>query len=171
MKRIAAAGVAFALALSACGSSGSDFVVQVGDRSVDVETFNAAFVAREGPDFEFDGTLSEDHATLWAEFVVNGLAVQQSLDEVGMNTDAAREVTTGMLDRAIEAGRMAELDRDSEEFQLIVDVLSPAQLILTDEQRIAVDESFWEIFAEAEVADWVGTLDTSTGEITPPSAS
>ncbi len=159
------------MALSACsGSSGSDVVVQVRDRTVDEDTFYGAFVAREGPDFEFDGTLPEEFATGWAEFVANGLAVQQSLEEVGMNTDAARESITGMLDRAIADGRMAELPEDSEEFQLIVDVLSPSQLVLTDEQRAAVDESFWEIFAEAEVADWLGTLDTETGEITPPSS-
>ena len=159
------------MALSACsGSSGSDVVVQVRDRTVDEDTFYGAFVAREGPDFEFDGTLPEEFATRWAEFVANGLAVQQSLEEVGMNTDVARETITGMLDRAIADGRMNELPEDSEEFQLIVDVLSPSQLVLTDEQRAAVDESFWEIFAEAEVADWLGTLDTETGEITPPSS-
>ena len=161
-------GVALALVVSACGASGSDPVVQVGDRVVDEDTFFGAFVAREGPDFEFDGTLDEDVAISWAEFVVNGLAVQQSLEESGLNSDLSRELTTDMLGRAIDDGRMAELEVESPEFQLIVDVLSPAQLNLTDEQRAALDENFAVIFEQAEVADWLGTLNTETGEITPP---
>ena len=69
----------------------------------------------------------------------------------------------------MDDGRMNVLEEDSAEFQLIVDVLSPAQLVLTDQQQAALDENFAEIFAEAEVADWLGTLNTETGEITPPS--
>ena len=161
--------VALALVLSACGgSSGSDVVVQVGDRVVDEDTFFAAFVAREGPDFEFEGSLPEDDAIRWAEFVVNGLAVQQALEVVDLNSELSRELTTDMLGRAIDAGRMAELATESDEFQLIVDVLAPTQLVLTDAQQAALDENRADFVAEAEVADWLGTLNTETGEITPP---
>lgn len=170
MIRRIAAGLALVLALSACaGSSGSDTVVQVGDRIVDEDTFFGAFVAREGPDFEFVGTLPEDDAIRWAEFVVNGLAVQQSLEQNDLNSQFARDQTADILTRAMDDGRMNVLEEDSAEFQLIVDVLSPAQLVLTDQQQAALDENFAEIFAEAEVADWLGTLNTETGEITPPS--
>ncbi len=168
MRRIAA-GLVLALALSACAGSGSEPVVQVGDRIVDEDTFFAAFVAREGPDFEFDGTLPEEDAIDWAEFVVNGLAVHQSLEASDLNSDLSRELTTEILGRAMADGRMLELEEGSPELQLIVDLLSPAQLVLTDQQFAALDGSLADIFAQAEVADWLGTLDPETGEITPPS--
>ena len=170
MIRRIAAGLALVLALSACaGSSDSDTVVQVGDRIIDEDTFFGAFVAREGPDFVFEGSLPEDDAIRWAEFVVNGLAVQQSLEQNDLNSQFARDQTADILTRAMDDGRMNVLEEESAEFQLIVDVLSPAQLVLTEPQQAALDENFAEIFATAEVADWLGTLNTETGEITPPS--
>ena len=144
-------------------------MVQVGDRIVDEDTFFGAFVAREGPDFVFEGSLPEDDAIRWAEFVVNGLAVQQSLEQNNLNSQFARDQTADILIRAMDDGRMNVLEEDSAEFQLIIDVLSPAQLVLTDQQQAALDENFSVIFAEAEIADWLGTLNIETGEITPPS--
>ena len=170
MIRRIAAGLALVLGLSACaGSSGSDTVVQVGDRIIDEDTFFGAFVAREGPDFVFEGSLPEDDAIRWAEFVVNGLAVQQSLEQNNLSSQFARDQTADILIRAMDDGRMNVLEEDSAEFQLIIDVLSPAQLVLTDQQQAALDENFSVIFADAEIADWLGTLDPETGEITPPS--
>ena len=142
--------------------------MQVGDRIIDEDTFFGAFVAREGPDFVFEGSLPEDDAIRWAEFLVNGLAVQQSLEQNNLNSQFARDQTADILIRAMDDGRMNVLEEDSAEFQLIIDVLSPAQLVLTDQQQAALDENFSVIFADAEIADWLGTLDPETGEITPP---
>lgn len=168
MRGIFAASVALAMVLSACGSSSNDPVVQVGDRIIDEETFYGAFVAREGPDFEFTGTLPDDDSRRWALFVLDALAAQQALEENGVDTVEARRETNEILDRAVTDGRMIQLDEDSEEWQLILDVVSLSQVVVAEDEREPIDARYFELREAAELADWIGTFNPETGEIDPP---